>query len=230
MSENKDLQHLPPPITGGQEEPVCILAPTVSGLGETEVLERIVIDLAELVLAAVTAGLLPAGTTSVVEAVTLVKRVTVTECEVFTNKVLLNGILHKDLLLKVGAETPLDLSDTLLTANDCTVQPVATLDLVIDCPFGACITVPGACPGDRCEVELACVDAERDLLIDTNGDGVADQLEEKVCILLRVKTIRNQQITVQPVTNICPEFTPQPTCPPPSPCLQFLPSSTFVSR
>lgn len=215
------------------QEPVCIGAPVVSGIGETEVLERIVLDLSELEAGAEAVGLLPEGFEgSVAEVVALSKKVTITECEVFTNKVLVNGILHKDLLFKFVPDTvAADASTALLTGNDCSVTFADTVDLVIDCPFGACIPVVGACPGDKCEVILACVDAEKDLLIDTDSDGIAEQFEEKVCILIRVKTIRQQLVTVQPVENICPEFPPTPTCPP-DPCVNNtgLPSSTFVTR
>lgn len=214
-------------------EPICITAPAVAGIGETEVLERIVLDLDALTLAAIAAGLLPTGIGPVIEVVVLSKRVTISECEVFTNKALINGVLHKDLLFKFAAVTLVaDLLGITLTANDCTLAIADTLDLVLDCPFGACVTVPGACPGDTCLVERACVDAEKELLIDTDGDGLADQFEEKVCILLQVKAIRNQQITITPTEpNICPTFTPIPVCPPnPCPNPTGLSSSTFIRR
>lgn len=217
-------------MAGGQPEPVCLHAPVISGIGETEVFERIVLDLDDLKAAAETARLLPTGFKgSVVEVVVLAKKVQITECEVFTNKVLINGNLHKNLLFKFTPDNQPDLSDALLTANDCILSLAETVDLVVDCPFGACITVPGACPGDRCEVDLACVDAEKELLIDTDSDGVADQFEEKVCILVRVRTVRDQNLTVQPHGDVCPRFTPVPTCPP-DPCGSTLPSSARTGR
>ncbi len=218
-------------------EPICIAAPAVSGLGETEILERIVIDLSTFAESAADAGLLTAcdpttETCEVVDVVVLSKRVEITECEVFTNKVLVNGILHKDLLFKFAITTDTTLTDSLLTNNDCTLTLTETVDLVIDCPFGACIPVPGACPGDTCLIENACVEAEKELLIDTNGDGIADQFEAKVCILLQAKTIRNQQVMISPTEpNMCPQFTPVPTCPPnPCPSQVGLPSSVFITR
>jgi len=215
-----------------QVEPICITAPTVSGLGETEVLERIVLDLAELAEAGNAAGILSLATLVALEVVALSKRISITECEVFTNKVLINGVLHKDLLFKFAAETQPLATDISLTPGDCSFILAETLDLVIDCPFGACISVPGACPGDTCLVENACVEAEKELLVDINGDGIPDQFEEKVCILLQVKTIRNQQVTITPATvNICPSFTPLPACPPgPCPSQTSLPSSVFINR
>jgi hypothetical protein len=215
------------------EEPICIGAPVVSGIGETEVLERIVIDLGQLTTAAINAGLLPANIGPAVEAVILTKKVIITDCEAFTNKVIVNGVLHKDILFKFQAATPTVDGPIFVTPSDCTITLADTLDVVLDCPFGACIPVPGACPGDKCEVILACVDAEKDLLIDTTGTGDPDLFEEKVCILIRVKTIRQQLVTIQPVTpNLCPEFPPFPNCPPGcppfncQPCNQLQTTST----
>lgn len=196
-----------------QVEPICIKAPVVSGFGEGEVLQRLLLDLPSL-LAAV-AGLLPFPAAYVADAVVLTKRVEITQCEVFPNKVLINGILHKDVLLKIAPITPVNLTGVQVAPGDCSIAVATPLDLVIDCPFGACITVPGACPGDRCEIERATADAEKEVLINTNADPFPEQLEEKVCIHLAVKTIRDRQVTILPVEpNICPEPTPPPTCPP----------------
>lgn len=213
------------------DQPVCISAPVVAGAGETEVFQMITLSVPAL-LAAI-APLLPPTfpvPPTLSEVVVLTKRVTITECEVFTNKVLVNGLLHKDLLLKILPTTPSTaLAAAVVGGTSCTLNAGSTVDLTIDCPFGACITVPGACPGDRCSVDLACVDAEKELLIDTTGTGVPSIFEEKVCIRIRVKAIRTSQITVAAITpNICPTFPPLPTCPE-GPCMEFLPSSRLVS-
>lgn len=188
-------QHLTPNQSVQQyqvEEPICIGAPVVSAIGETEVLERIVINLDDFITGAIGAGILDDGFTGdVLEAVVLSKRVTITDCEVFTNRVIVNGCLHKDILFKVAPTTVVAPPTTIFpTGADCTITFAETVDVVIDCPIAAVISVPGACPGDQCEVVLACVEAERDLLIDTDGDGAADLFEEKVVILIRVRTIR----------------------------------------
>jgi hypothetical protein len=218
-------------VRPSQTEPICIAAPSVSGIGETEVLERIVIDLIALAAGGAAAGILTSPALIPIEVVVLSKRVTITECEVFTNKILVNGVLHKDLLFKFASLT--EVSETaLLSGGDCELTLAETLDLVVDCPFGACIPVPGACPGDTCLIENACIEAERELLIDTTGDTIADQFEEKVCILIQAKSIRNRQVTITPnAENICPGFTPIPDCPENS-CMSNvgLPSSTFVTR
>lgn len=219
-------------VRPSQAEPICIAAPSVSGIGETEVLERIVIDLVALAAAGAAAGILTTATLEPIEVVVLSKRVTITECEVFTNKILVNGVLHKDLLFKFASLTTVS-ETALLSGGDCTLTLAETLDLVVDCPFGACIPVPGACPGDTCLIENACIEAERELLIDTDGDTIADQFEEKVCILIQAKSIRNRQVTITPnEDNICPGFTPIPDCPTNSACLSNtgLPSSVFITR
>jgi hypothetical protein len=231
MSEvRQHITHHQPVQQYQVEEPICIGAPVVSGIGETEVLERIVIDLNQFLTAAEDAGLLPVDFVgSVVEAVVLSKRVTIQDCEVFTNKVIVNGTLHKDILFKVAPDVqPTNAADVFVTATDCTITFAETVDVVLDCPFGAVIPVPGACPGDQCEVVLACVEAEKDLLIDTDGDGAADQFEEKVAILIRVKTVRQQLVTIQPVANICPEFPTFPPCPTSPCCNGPLPTSSGV--
>jgi len=222
---NTDPQY----VTRHHHDPISIAAPIVSGQGESEVLERIVLDLAELAAAGAAAGLLTSATLVALEVVALSKRISITECEVFTNKVLINGVLHKDLLFKFAAITQPLATDLSLTGSDCTFILAETLDLVIDCPFGACVPVPGACPGDTCLVQNACVEAEKELLIDTDGDALPDQFEEKVCILLQVQTIRNQAVSITPATII--PGPPTPTCPPsPCPSQVGLPSSVFITR
>jgi len=210
-------------------EPICVSAPVVAGAGETEVFE--VISLSVPALLAAIAPLLPAGliAPTLSEVVVLTKRVTITDCEVFNGKVLVNGVLHKDLLLKILPTTPSTaLAAAVIGGTMCVVSAGTPVDLTVDCPFGACITVPGACPGDRCQVELACVDAEKELLIDTTGTGTPSIFEEKVCIRIQVKAIRNQQVTITPtLPNICPTFPPVSVCPP-NPCVGFLPSSQFI--
>jgi hypothetical protein len=213
--------------------PICIGAPVVSGLGEDEILERVVVDLTALTAAAITAGILPPGITfRVAEAVVLSKRVSIDECEVFTNKVLVNGTLHKDILFKFVPTTAPILTTGVVTTGDCSAVLARTVDVVLDCPFGACIPVMGACPGDTCVIENACIDAEKDLLIDTNFDTIPELFEEKVCILIQAKTLRQTNITITPtLPNICPPTPTTPACPsPPCPPTVGLPTTTFVSR
>lgn len=198
-----------------QVEPICIRAPVVSGLGEAEVLQRLVLDLDALISAASATGLLPLTTVYVADAVLLTKRVEITQCDVFRNKVLVNGLLHKDILLKVAPVTPVSLTGVEVTNTDCDITVAFPLDLIIECPFSACVAVPGACPGDTCEIEKACVDAEKEVLVNTDPDPYPEQLEEKVCIQLVVKTIRDRQVTIVPAeVNICPGTEPKPECPP----------------
>ena len=59
-------------------EPICITAPVVSGSGETEILQRVLIDT-------------EADFPELVEVLVLPQRVTITDCEVFTNRVMVNG-------------------------------------------------------------------------------------------------------------------------------------------
>jgi hypothetical protein len=200
-----------------QEESLCITAPVVSGIGETEILKRITIAIVnqppDMVLA---------------EVLVLSKQITITDCEVFNNKVLVNGTLKK-LLHPVFSPFPVP----GVTSSDCELTVGSSpFTAILRCNISACIPVPGACPGDQCVVEEACITAEQDFLIDENNDQIPDRFEEKLCIRIRVKTIRNQQVTISPETpSICPEVSTLAPCPaPPCPPQIGLPITTIVQR
>lgn len=180
-----------------EAQPICVHLPTIVGIGETEVLERLVLSVPAL--NAAVAPLLPTvgSRTILSEVVPLSQGITVTDREVFNGKILLNGTLHKDLLLKYRPIMFTPPPGLVVGASTCMVCPAALVDLSVDCPFGACITVPGACPGDECFIELACVDAIKDLLIDVTGTGTPDFFEERVCIKLQVKAIRSRAVTLR---------------------------------
>jgi len=210
-----------------QPAPVCISAPVVSGTGSEEVLERVVISIPNLITAA--GALLPVGATTVVEVVVLSKRVIPQRVTVMSNKVLIDAILHKDLLFKVlapGVDT-----SAVVTSGDCTATLAATLDVVLDCPFGICVPVPGACPGDIAQVRF-CIEAEQENLIAPTLGATPTLFEEKVCIRADVVTLRPTNITITPTEpSVCPDPT-QPTTPCPTPICPTtvgLPTSVLVT-
>lgn len=218
-----DSQQMPDQLTAPRlsADPVCLSAAVVAGAGESEVLQRIVLDLGELGAAAISAGVLPGDFLgNALEVVVLSERLEITDCEVFPEKVLVNGMLHKNLLFKLAPVDQPDFTRATLgggcPANSLTVAQL--LDISIDCPVDACVSVPGACPGDQCVVDLACVDASQERLIDLDGDGLPEQFEEKVCMRIRVSTIGNRQVSVTPSANRCPQFLPPSKCPA-TPCL-----------
>lgn len=214
-----------------KEDGTLVPAATVSGVGETEVLERILIDLGALAQGGHAAGILSRADLTAIEVVALSKPVTITECEVFANKVLVSGVLHEDLLFKFKAAT--SVSEALLTANDCALTLTEPLNLAVDCRFTAWIRVPGACPGDTCLIEKASVEAEKERLIDTDRDSVADQFEETVCISIKAKTVRTRQISLsagQVHEQAPPDASDWPRAQSPPPSFPGGASSVFITR
>lgn len=184
---------------------LCIKAATVNGTGQAEVLLRITITTAGLLANLPVPLPVPIPGLRAVGVVVLDKQVTFTQCDVFTDKALVNGTLTKDLLVKFGTGTPLPAG--VVQPADCTAEPEILVPVRVTCPFAASVTVPGALPGQSCEIEFS-VDAEQDLLVDTTGDGIPDLVEEKVSIHLTVTALGEARIAVPPVP--CP--VPTPTC------------------
>lgn len=211
-----------------QPEPICIAAPVVSGTGSDEVLERVVIDLPALLAEVSAASVLLSGATTVVEVVVLSKRVIPQRVTVMTNKVLIDAILHKDLLFKVLADV--NAASSIIT-GDCTATVAETFDLVLDCPVGICVPVPGACPGDIAQVRF-CIEAEQENLIAPTLGATPTQFEEKVCVRADVVTLRPTNITVTPTEpSVCPTLPdPTNTCPTPAcPTSVGLPTSVVIT-
>lgn len=215
------------PIRLSQVEPICIGAPVVSGTGSDEVLERVVIAIPPLLAGA--GALLPAGLVTVVEVVVLSKKVIPQRVTVANNKALIDAILHKDLLFKIAV--PATTTTGIITSGDCTATIAATLDVVLDCPFGICVPVPGACPGDVASVSF-CIEAEQENLIAPTIGAAPTLFEEKVCIRADVVALRPTNLTITPTSpTICPPVGPVTTpCPTPT-CSSSvgLPTSTLIT-
>ena len=207
-------------------EPICIGAPVVSGTGSDEVLERVVISIPALITGAGT--LLPVGAATVVEVVVLSKTVIPQRVTVMNNKALIDAILHKDLLFKIIA--PAATTTGVITSGDCTATIAATLDVVLDCPFGICVPVPGACPGDIAQVNF-CIEAEQENLIAPTIGATPTLFEEKVCIRADVVALRPTNVTITPtLPTVCPPGPATTPCPTPSCSSQVgLPTSVLVT-
>ncbi|HEY3368239.1 MAG TPA: hypothetical protein VGK74_24570 [Symbiobacteriaceae bacterium] len=207
-------------------EPICIGAPVISGAGSDEVLERVVIAIPPLLAAA--AALLPVGALTVVEVVVLSKKIIPQRCTIMNNKAIVDAILHKDLLFKIAA--PAVVATGVVTSGDCAATIAVTLDVVLDCPFGICVPVPGACPGDLCQVNF-CIEAEQENLIAPTPGATPTLFEEKVCVRADVTAIRQMPITITPtLPTICPPGPAVTPCPTPQ-CTSTvgLPTSTLVA-
>ena len=126
--------------------------------------------------------------------------------KVCKNKVIINGILHKNINYKTFEDS---LKDKCDCAQDTFFGSVKHLSLNI--PFSCFIEVPGARCGDDYQIEFAGVedDCEIDILEDpvTIGEHVTGykKLREKVIVKIDLKVLRHVQITVRPEhCNICP--------------------------
>ena len=78
----------------------------------------------------------------------------------------------------------------------------------VEIPFHLFVEVPGAEPGDNCEVIDAIVAGEFDKLIDKNSDGTFNKLLEKAVIKIRAKVTRTKHLKVH-ATDVTP---PPLTC------------------
>lgn len=127
---------------------------------------------------------------------------------VCTDKVLINGKLHKNINYKTFDCT----GRVKCHCEDLEVVYGDVRHVGIDIPFAGYIDIPGARPGDYVEVEFAGVEdaCELDMLKDpcyVRGCKypVYKKLKEKVIVKIDVKVLRPVQITVDPERkNICP--------------------------
>lgn len=156
--------------------PVCIKVPEVVGLGECQVL---IVKKLQLEGAAIE-----------IDHVKKTVEILPDESMVFDGKVMLDGMLHKDIIYKVKKG-----------GGHC--GPV--MYCVADLPFSCLVDVPGAMEGDDFQVEFADVIGELDLLDPPNGgDGVTTGLLEKTVVKVVVKVTRLVQITVPTAPDQCP--------------------------
>lgn len=177
-------------------EPVCVQVNRVTGIGEDECFITCTIDLQT--------------SDPVFDVVPLTKEVRIDQCEVFCDKVLINGTLHKELLLKEEDDTGGDCATVACSPfNPQRIRCGDVKHLTLDIPFGCCIRVPGARPGDTCQIERAEVDAEKDELV-LDMSGFVDSIIEKTCIHVVVRCIRQEQMTLSGEhRNVCPQLPPR---------------------
>ncbi|WP_024832298.1 DUF3794 domain-containing protein [Ruminiclostridium josui] len=123
------------------------------------------------------------------------------------NKVLINGILHKN----INYKTYEGKSDFYYACQRYDSFYGDVRHVAVNIPFACFIEIPGARPGDDYEIEYADVEdsCEIDILEDPIWQkGAVTQyrkLREKVIVKIDIKVLRNVQITVKPEKhNICP--------------------------
>lgn len=161
---------------------MCVSVPQVIGIGECETLVVTTIHFPEPVF----------------RIHDIIKKVTIDNCTVVTNKVILDGTLEKNISFKTMKKDHCDDHGKRQVCGDlrhCTAF----------IPFECCIQVCGARPGDRCQIEFAGVEGEVDEPIHHDCDGNFKKLLEKTCIRVIVKVLRDTQITITPnFPSVCP--------------------------
>jgi len=117
------------------------------------------------------------------------KEVIVEQCKAITDKVIINGILRKNINFKTfeSEDTFDNVSRVCGDVRHCTVE----------IPFSLYIDVPGAMEGDDCQIEDAFVEGEKDELLNPTEQGTFETLLEKAVVKIEVKVTRTDQIDVQ---------------------------------
>lgn len=127
--------------------------------------------------------------------------------KVCKNKVLINGILHKNINYKTFEDSMKDKCDCHYNTFYGDVKHVS-----VEIPFNCFIEVPGAMPGDDYQIEFAGVEdcCEVDILeepfcVPSTNVIAYKKVKEKVIVKIDLKVLRYVQITVKPeCCNICP--------------------------
>lgn len=131
-----------------------------------------------------------------------VKRVEIERCEVIPGKVIVIGRLVLNVAFKTrrcdgnangnGNGNGNGVADPARTRIICGDLRHCTAFV----PFRLFIEVPGAAPGDDCQVVRACVNGEVDTLIDDKNDGLFDRLLATVDIEVTVRVTRDMVVNV----------------------------------
>jgi hypothetical protein len=121
--------------------------------------------------------------------------VSITDCRVCDGKVIFNGELQKNIIYKAPP-----------TGCDCREGPVVYHELVL--PFAGFVEVPGALPGDRCQVESAGVRDLCNFFIPLTRDekGFITCAQQKTVVDVTLKVVRVEQLDVAvvgPVVDPC---------------------------
>lgn len=177
-----------------KERKICIKVPEVIGRNDTEILVEAVIPFPP--------------ESPAVEIKDVQKEVRDIKIFICKNKVLINGVLHKNINFKTFEEH----LENVCKCEDITGFFGDVRHVAVNIPFAGFIEVPGARAGDDFQVEFAGVEdmCEVDILEDpvilSKENIVAfKKVREKVIVKIDVKVLREVQITVKPEEfNICP--------------------------
>ncbi|HYF94100.1 MAG TPA: SPOCS domain-containing protein [Symbiobacteriaceae bacterium] len=131
--------------------------------------------------------------TPVVEIDEPTKRVEIIRCEAIPGKVIIVGRVIKNIPFKTRS------GESFLPGEGRRRVRVVCGDLrhcTLFIPFRLFVEIPGAQEGDTCDVIEACVLGEVDTLIDDDGDGLFERLQETIDIHVRVRVTRDTVVTV----------------------------------
>ncbi|ACX51976.1 hypothetical protein Adeg_0836 [Ammonifex degensii KC4] len=110
-------------------------------------------------------------------------KIKVTDCYVCTDKVIFNGEAQKNIVYKAPPDP--------YTGEGVVVYHELTL------PFAGFVNVPGALPGDQCQVVSASV-KDSTVLIPITKDALGHILtaKQKMVAEIKIKVVRTEQITI----------------------------------
>lgn len=121
--------------------------------------------------------------------------VKITGCHVCTDKVVFNGELQKNIIYK---EPP----------NECGCREGHLIYHELVLPFAGFVEIPGAQPGDICQVEAAGVKDGCNFFIplESDAEGCVVAAKQKTVVEVTLKVLRPEQIdvaVVAPVVDPC---------------------------
>jgi hypothetical protein len=119
------------------------------------------------------------------------KTVIIDNCRVVFDKVIIDGRLRKDIMFK-AAKHGFPIPGNVAGCGGITAKVTGPiLDTDVDITFNALISVPGACPGDKCVALQAFVEGEKEEPADITRCGAFKSLIDKSIVFICVKVVRD---------------------------------------
>ena len=137
------------------------------------------------------------------------KEVKVTNCKVIQDKVIVNGILHKNINYKTLDECKRtdehEMEDRHHLKDDFHLVCGDVRHCSVDIPFHCFVEVPGAEEDMDCQIEAAFVEGEKDELICPTKKDTFKVLKEKAIVRVDVKVTETRQLCVNATEGACPD-------------------------
>lgn len=127
------------------------------------------------------------------------KTVIIDNCQVFFDKVVIDGRLRKDIMIK-QAGTGFPQPGNVQGCSGITTTITGPLiDIDVDIAFTALVPVAGARPGDECVVLQAFVEGEKEEAANITPTGAFHALIDKSIVFICVKANVSKPVIDQPV-------------------------------